>query len=107
MEKRSSAPTRMNARLPLARFVAASLVLWLLMIVVLVVVPDWLERWLPLEASRVIGWAVAMSFWVVGVEHHWKMRFNPVTRFVLQLVLWVTAALIAIWISDQTSIRGL
>lgn len=76
-------------------------VIWFLMTAILVVVPDTLERWLGLEIARVVGWAVACGVWVVAIESEWKARFGPVWRFVLQLVLWVSAALLASWISDQ------
>lgn len=85
-------------------FAATSLVVWLVMVVILVVVPDTLERWLTLEIARVIGWALACGFWVVAVEREWQRRFGPFVRFVLQLVLWVSAALLAIWISEQARI---
>jgi hypothetical protein len=37
---------------------------------------------------------------VVAVESQWKARFGPLTRFVLQLILWVGAAIVALWISE-------
>ena len=48
------------------------------MVVILVVVPDSLERWLSLEIARVVGWAVACAVWVVAVERHWQQRVGPV-----------------------------
>jgi len=92
------------SRIPLV-FIAVNFVVWLVMVGVLVVVPDQLERWLGLELARVIGWAVACGVWVVAVERQWQERFGPFTRFVLQLVIWVGAALLAIWISDQARIE--
>jgi hypothetical protein len=83
------------------RFVAANAGVWLLMTIILVIVPDTLERWMPLEIARVVGWGVAGSVWVVAVERQWQARFGPVARFFLQLVLWIGAALVAIYVSDQ------
>ena len=81
--------------------------MWVVMTVTLVVVPDALERWMPLEVARVIGWAVACGLWVVAIEAEWKARYGPFVRFVLQLMLWVSAALLASWISDQFRVRAL
>lgn len=83
------------------RFVLRSLLVWILMVVILVVLPDTLERWMAIEFGRVMGWAVACGVWVIAVEQEWKVRFRPFMRFVLQLVLWVGAALLAMWISDS------
>ena len=88
-------------RPPLRAFVLKSALIWLVMVVILVLVPDALERWMSLQIGRVIGWAVACGVWVVAVERDWQQRFGPLSRFALQLVLWVGAALLAIWISDQ------
>jgi hypothetical protein len=82
-------------------FVAVNLVMWLLMTTLLVVVPDTLERWVGFELSRAIGWAVACAVWVVTLESAWKARTGVFVRFVVQLALWVSAALVAAWISDQ------
>ncbi len=92
-------------RLPVWGFVLRNAVVWLLMAAILVVVPDQLERWMSLEVARVIGWAVACGVWVVVVEQEWKARFGPFARFAFQLVLWVGAALVALWISDQVRIE--
>jgi hypothetical protein len=86
-------------------FVARNALVWALMTAILVVVPDSLERWLPLPLSRVIGWTVATSVWVIAVEREWQARFGVFARFFFQLVLWVSAALLAIWISDQFRVR--
>lgn len=86
---------------PLRPFLLANAVVWVLMTAILVVVPDTLEQWMPLEVARVIGWAVACSVWVVAVERQWQQRVGPLMRFGLQLVLWVAAAMTAIWISEQ------
>jgi hypothetical protein len=91
-------------RIPLV-FVAVNFAVWLIMVAILVVVPDQLERWLGLEFARVVGWAVACGVWVVAVERQWQERFGPFTRFALQLVIWVGAALLAIWISDQARLE--
>ena len=58
-----------------------------------------------LEFARVIGWAVACAVWVVLVERQWQARIGPFLRFFAQLVLWVGAALLAIWISEQFRLR--
>jgi len=91
----------MSRRRPPGYFVTKNAIVWVLMVVVLVVVPDTLERWMALEVARVVGWALACGLWVVVVEREWQERFGPFTRFVLQLTLWIAAALLAIWISDQ------
>jgi hypothetical protein len=86
-----------------AVFVSSSVGVWVLMTIILVVVPDWLDRWVSLEIARVVGWAVAVSVWVLTVEQQWKERFGPFLRFLFQLVLWVGAALTAIYISEQAT----
>jgi hypothetical protein len=87
---------------PWRGFVAANLLVWLLMTVILVLVPDLLDTWIRLEVARVFGWAVAGSVWVVTLERHWQARIGPLWRFTLQLLLWSSAALVAIWISEIT-----
>ncbi len=82
----------------------ANVLVWVAMTAILVVLPDWLSRTLPIEVSRVIGWAVACTVWVVTVEQQWKVRFGPLTRILAQFVLWVSAALFALWLSDQTHV---
>lgn len=86
-------------------FVLLNAGVWLLMVVILVVVPDTLEAWLPIEFARVVGWAVACAAWVVAVERQWQARVGPWLRFFGQLVLWVAAAVLATWISDQARLR--
>jgi len=86
-------------------FLLANVAVWIVMVVILVVVPDYLERWMPLEVARVVGWGVAGSVWVVAIEREWQRRAGPFVRFLLQLVLWVSAALLAIWISDQARVQ--
>jgi len=84
-----------------ASFALRNVVVWLAMIVILVIVPDSLERWMPLAVARVLGWAVACGVWVVAVESEWQRRLSAFPRFLVQIVLWVTAALVAMWTSDQ------
>lgn len=88
------------------RFVAINLAVWLVMVVILVLVPDVLARSIRVEVARVLGWALACAVWVVAVEREWQARFGPVVRFALQLVLWVAAALTAIWISESSSLTA-
>lgn len=90
----------MKRSVPLWPFVAKNAAVWLVMTVILVVVPDTLERWMALQFARAIGWAVACGIWVVVVESEWKARYGPVARIAFQFVLWLSAALLAIWISD-------
>ena len=85
-------------------FALANLLVWLAMVVILVVVSDGLSRWVRVEVARVVGWAVACGVWVLAVERGWQERFRPLPRFVLQLVLWVAAALVALWISENTGL---
>ena len=85
----------------LSSFVLKNFIVWLLMVVVLVLVPDTLEPWLGIEVARVVGWGVAFPVWMIVVERDWQARFGPVARVVLQVPLWIAAALLAIWISEQ------
>ena len=87
------------------RFLVRNILAWLLMTVTIVVLPDTLERWMPLEVARVIGWVVACSAWTIAVESHWKQRVGPFVLFGAQVVLWLSAALIATWISDQARLN--
>lgn len=89
-------------RLSWLPFAAANLLMWLVMIVVLVVVPDALEPWLSLEIARVVGWAVGSGLWAVVLQGAWRRRVGPFTLFVLQVVIWVSAATVAIWLSTMT-----
>lgn len=91
----------MAQRTGLTAFLLVNALVWALMTTILVLVPDNLERWLGLQLARIIGWAVACGVWVVVVESAWKARYGPFTRFVAQFVLWVSAALVAIWISEM------
>ena len=88
------------------RFVAINFAVWLVMVVILVVVPDVLARSIRLEVARVIGWALACAVWVVAVEREWQARFGLLVRFTLQLVLWVAAAVTAIWISEHSTLAA-
>ena len=53
-----------------------------------------------LHSTR-LSWAVAGGVWVVVIEREWQERMGAVSRFFLQVVLWGSSALLAIWISDQ------
>ena len=83
-----------------AGFVARSGAVWFGMVLVLIVVPDALEDWMPLPMARVCGWVLASGIWVAVVERDWRARFSPVPRFLLQTAIWLSAALIAIYVSD-------
>jgi len=87
-----------------ATFLLVNICVWLLMIVILVLVPDMLDQWTSIEFARVIGWAIASGLWVVAVGAEWQQRVRPLTRFGVQFALWVSAALIAIWISEQAHV---
>ncbi len=91
--------------LPTWRFVVRNILVWVLMAVILVVVPDQLDRVMPFEIAGVIGWAIAVSVWVIAVEQQWQARFGPFARFGFQLLLWVSAALVANWIRAQVRIE--
>jgi hypothetical protein len=82
-------------------FVLGNVAVWTIMTIILVVVPDALEPWLGFEVARVVGWAVACSVWVVAIERYWQRRVGPLSRFGLQLILWVSSALTASYISEQ------
>jgi len=78
-----------------------SAIVWLVMVVVLVVVPDALEQWMPLQIARICGWVLASGIWVIALDRAWQTHFRPLIRFPLQITAWLTAALTAVWISDQ------
>ena len=82
-----------------------SAAIWVVMVVVLVVVPDTLEQWMPLNFARVCGWVLASGIWVTALDRAWQIRFPPLVRFPLQITAWLAAALTAIWISDQFRVR--
>ena len=79
------------------------------MVGVLIFVPDLLESWMPLHIARVCGWVLASGIWVAVLERDWRERFSPLPRFLLQCAAWLSAALIAIEISDYFRVgrRGL
>ena len=82
-------------------FVLLNLVMWVLMTAILIALPDQLDRWMDLSVARAIGWAVAGALWVVAIERQWQARMGALARFPLQVLLWASAALVAMWISDQ------
>ncbi|MEO7888988.1 MAG: hypothetical protein ABIW19_03210 [Vicinamibacterales bacterium] len=90
----------MARRASAARFTLANLLAWLLMTVILVLVPDTLERWVSLPIARLIGWALGSGIWVMMMERSWCARVGPVARFLVQLALWLSSALVAMVISD-------
>jgi hypothetical protein len=74
--------------------------MWVVMTAILVVIPDALERWMSMEVARVVGWAVASGLWVVALQAQWRQRVGPFTLFALQVFLWVSAAVVAMWLSE-------
>ena len=86
-------------------FVVLNIAMWLIMVVILIVVPDALERWMSIELARVTGWGVAGAVWALAVESRWRERTGPIVRFFAQTTIWVTAAMVAIWISDRANMR--
>jgi hypothetical protein len=86
-------------------FVLANVALWVVMVVILIVVPDALESRTGIELGRVCGWALAGAVWTVAIEAQWRRRTGPVLRFMCQTCLWVSAALVAVWISDRVNMR--
>lgn len=97
---RPKAQGRGSAR-GLSSFVLKNIIVWLVMVVVLVLVPDTLEPWLGMEVARVVGWGVAFPVWMIVVEREWQARFGPIASVALQVPFWIAAALLAIWISEQ------
>jgi hypothetical protein len=90
------APTR-----PLRRFVLVNLGVWLAMTLILIALPDLIERWLPLVLARAVSWPVAGAVWVVAIERQWQQRMGALPRFFFQVLLWGSSALLASWVSDQ------
>jgi hypothetical protein len=82
-------------------FIGLNVVMWLLMTAILVILPDALDRWIDIAIARAFAWAIAGSLWVVVIERQWRARMGALARFPLQVGLWVSAALAAIWLSDQ------
>ena len=87
---------------PAGAFVFANVLMWVVMAAILVIVPDVLERWMSRELARLVGWAVASGLWVVVLQQPWRARVGPFVLFAIQVVLWISAAFVAIWISDTT-----
>jgi undecaprenyl pyrophosphate phosphatase UppP len=87
-------------------FALANVGVWIVMMVVLVLVPDTLERWLPLEVSRVLGWVMATGLWMILVEREWQRRVRPLPRYAMQVLLWMSAAFVALWISEHARVGG-
>lgn len=87
--------------MPFWQFAALNVLMWLVMTAILLVLPDQLVRWLDIMVGRAVAWAVAGSLWVVVIERHWQARMGALARFPLQVVLWVSSALVATWLSDQ------
>ena len=86
-------------------FAAMNVAMWLVMVAILVLVPDTLTQWMSLEFARVTGWGVAGAVWALAIEAQWRQRTGPVVRFLAQTTIWVSAALVAIWISDRANMR--
>ncbi|MEI6244925.1 MAG: hypothetical protein WCQ64_07740 [Acidobacteriota bacterium] len=82
-------------------FLLLNVAMWFVMTAILLVLPDQLDRWMDLSVGRAIAWAVAGAVWVVAVERQWQARMGALARFPLQVVLWVSSALVAMWLSDQ------
>jgi hypothetical protein len=80
-------------------FVAANAVMWVVMIAILIGVPELVDRWMPIEVARALGWAVASGVWVIALQQQWRSRVRPLTLFAVQLGLWVSAAVVAMWIT--------
>ena len=86
-------------------FIGLNIVLWLVMTTILLVLPDQLDRWMDLSVGRAIAWAVAGGVWVVAIERQWQARMGALARFPLQVFLWASSALVAMWLSDQFRLR--
>jgi len=92
----------MTRRGSAAVFFVANVLAWLLLVAIMVLVPDYLGRWVSLEVSRVVGWAVASGIWVVALQPRWRARVGPLALFGVQFVTWVSAAILAMWISEAS-----
>ncbi len=69
------------------QFVLLNVVMWLVMTVILIVLPDQLGRWVGLGGARAVG-------------RQWQARMGALARFPLQVLLWASSALVAMWLSD-------
>jgi hypothetical protein len=87
--------------MPWWQFVGLNLFMWVVMTAILLVLPDQLVRWIDISVGRAVAWAVAGAVWVVSIERHWQARLGALARFPLQVLLWVSSALVAMWLSDQ------
>lgn len=87
--------------MPWWQFVGLNLFMWVVMTAILLVLPDQLVRWMDISVGRAVAWAVAGAVWVVAIERHWQARLGALARFPLQVLLWVSSALVAMWLSDQ------
>lgn len=88
-------------RVGLWPFIGLNLLLWMVMTLILLVLPDQLDRWMDLTVARAIAWAVAGAVWVISIERQWQSRMGALARFPLQVSLWASSALVAMWLSDQ------
>lgn len=81
-------------------FIVANVCMWAVMMAVMVLVPDTLDRWVSLTIGRALGWAVASGLWDVVMQPAWRRRVGPLALFAIKLPLWVSAATAALWLSD-------
>lgn len=86
-------------------FIGLNVLLWFVMTAILLVLPDQLVRWMDISVGRAIAWAVAGAVWVVAIERQWQTRMGALARFPLQVLLWASSALVAMWLSDQFRLR--
>jgi len=87
-------------------FIGLNVVMWVVMTVILVILPDALDGWVDIVIARAFAWAVAGGLWVVVIERQWRARMGALARFPLQVGLWVSAAMVATWISDLFRFGG-
>ena len=88
------------ARRASSAFVAKSVAVWFVMVLILILVPDALEHVVSLQIARICGWVLASGLWVAILEREWQSRFGPVKGLLLQMCVWLAAALLAAWVSD-------
>lgn len=98
---KSRSPRSKVRRRGLVTFAALNVAMWLVMTAILLVLPDQLDHWMDLAVARAIAWAVAGAVWVVAIERQWQARMGALARFPLQVLLWASSALVAMWLSDQ------